>query len=181
LLEAARQLAQAMGEKLFEDHNLFRARFDETAKESGIKLSAADRKAIINAVSWRVETAPPVIASVHKLGKVEVDPIHGHYAATIDGKPVVVEYEADSELRDSEQVPLLENGGIEAFFRREVLPYVSDAWIDKEATKIGYEISFTRYFYKPPQLRSLDTIRQDIALLERESGGLVAEIIGKRD
>ena len=60
-----------------------------------------------------------------------------------------MEYEPDSELRDTEQVPLLEAGGIEAFFRREVLPYVPDAWIDEEATKIGYEISFTRYFYKP--------------------------------
>jgi type I restriction enzyme M protein len=181
LLEAARKLAQTIGDDLFEDHNFFRVKFDKTAKDLSIKLSASDRKAIINAVSWRVETAPPVIATIHKPDKAEVDPIHGSYAfTTIDGNPAVVEYEPDSELRDSEQVPLLENGGIEAFFRREVLPYVSDAWIDERATKIGYEISFTRHFYKPQPLRTLDKIREDIESLEKESGGLLAEIIGKQ-
>jgi type I restriction enzyme M protein len=181
LLEAARQLAQAMGENVFEDHNSFRSEFDKKVKELGIKLSASDRKAIINGVSWRVETAAPVIATVHKPGKVEADPLHGRYAVSIDGKHAVVEYESDSELRDTEQVPLLENGGIEAFFRREVLPYVFDAWIDEGATKVGYEISFTRVFYKPQPLRTLDEIRQEIEVLEKESGGPLAEIIGKQN
>ncbi len=87
------------------------------------------------------------------------------------------EYEPDPELRDTEQVPLLEPGGIEAFFCREVQPYVPDAWIDADATKIGYEISFTRYFYKPQPLRSLDEIRADIEALERETEGLLGEIL----
>ncbi len=90
----------------------------------------------------------------------------------------MVEYEPDSELRDTEQVPLLEDGGIQAFFRREVLPYVPDAWIDEEATKIGYEVSFTRYFYKPQPLRSLDEIRRDIESLQKEAGGLLQSILG---
>ena len=55
-----------------------------------------------------------------------------------------------------EQVPLLEAGGIEAFIRREVLPYTPDAWINEDATKIGYEVSFTRHFYKPQPLRTLE-------------------------
>ena len=68
------------------------------------------------------------------------------------------EYEPDSDLRATEQVPLLEDGGIEAFILREVLPYPPDAWVNNDATKIGYEISFTRHFYKPQPLRTLAQI-----------------------
>src|SRR5207249_3823460 len=138
----------------------------------------ADRKVLLRVVSWRVETAPPIIAKVHKLGKVEADPLRGLFEATVDAKPAVVEYEPDSELRDTEQVPLLEEGGIEAFIRREVLPYVPDAWINDSAVKIGYEASFTRYFYKPQPLRSLDEIHRDIEDLEKETSGLLEEVIG---
>lgn len=95
------------------------------------------------------ESAAPVIKKVHRGKTVGADPLHGLYAVTLDGKAAVVEYEADGNLRDTEQVPLLEEGGIEAFMRREVLPHVPDAWIDAGKTAIGYEISFTRYFYKP--------------------------------
>ena len=108
------------------------------------------------------------------------DPLHGLFAATIDGKPCVVEYEPDSDLRDTEQVPLLEEGGIEAFIHREVLPHAPDAWYDPTSVKIGYEISFTRYFYKPQPLRTLEEIRADILALEKETEGLLGEIIGRR-
>ena len=90
-----------------------------------------------------------------------------------------MEYEPDTDLRDTEQVQLLEEGGIEAFLRREVLPYAPDAWYVFESIKIGYEISFTRYFYKPKLLRSLDEIRADIVALEKETEGLLSEIIGE--
>ena len=93
------------------------------------------------------------------------------------GKHCVVEFEPDSELRDTEQVPLLEPGGIEAFFRREVLPHVPDAWIDTDATKTGYEISFTRYFYQPKPLRTLEEIRADILEVQKEAEGLLDEIL----
>ena len=125
----------------------------------------------------RDEGAPPVIKKIHKRG-AKPGPLHGLFAATISGKPAVVEYEPDSDLRDTEQVPLLEEGGIEAFIKREVLPHVVDGWYDPESAKTGYEISFTRYFYKPQPLRTLDEIRADILALEQESGGLLAEIIG---
>jgi type I restriction enzyme M protein len=72
---------------------------------------------------------------------------------------------------------LLEEGGIDAFVRREVLPYVPDAWIDQDATKIGYELSFTRYFYKPVPRRTLGEIRADIDTLEKETEGLLGEIL----
>jgi len=117
-----------------------------------------------------------VIAKVHKPGKVKADPLHGLFEATVGGKPAIVEYEPDSDLRDTEQVPLLEDGGIEAFIRREVLPYTPDAWIVEADTKIGYEISFTRHFYKPPELRTLARISADILALEQETEGLLSEI-----
>ena len=88
----------------------------------------------------------------------------------------MVEYEPDSELRDYEQIPLLEEGGIEAFIRREVLPCTPDAWLIAADTKIGYEVSFTRHFYQPPVLRTLAEISADILALEQETEGLLNEI-----
>ena len=125
----------------------------------------------------RSETAPPVVKGVHKSG-AEADPLRGLFPAAIGGKPVVVEYEPDPDLRDTEQVPLLEEGGIDAFLRREVLPYAPDAWYAPDSVKVGYEISFTRHFYKPQPMRPLEEIRADILALERETEGLLAEILG---
>ncbi len=173
MVEVATKLREELGDALFEDHNVFRDRVGEALKQADIKLAAADLKQILKAVSWRVETAPPVIAKVHKPGKVKADPLRGMFEATVEGKPAVVEYEADSELRDTEQVPLLEEGGIEAFIRREVLPCAPDTWIAAGATKVGYEISFTRHFYKPQPLRSLEEISADILAIEREAEGLL--------
>ena len=123
------------------------------------------------------ESAPPVIRKIHKKGTAP-DPVHGLFETTINGKPAVVEYEPDTDLRDTEQIPLLEEGGIEAFIRREVLPYAPDAWFVEDSVKSGYEISFTRYFYKPKPMRSLEEIRADILALEKETEGLLDEIIG---
>ena len=178
LVETANALRGEIGDKLFEDHNIFRARVASALDKLKIKLGAAELKIILRAVSWRVETAPPVVAKIHKPGKAKADPLRGFYEATVDGKKCVVEYETDSDLRDTEQVPLLEPGGIEAFIRREVLPYTPDAWLDETATKIGYEVSFTRHFYKPQPLRTLDQIRADIVALEKETEGLLVTITG---
>ncbi len=75
-------------------------------------------------------------------------------------------------------MPLTEAGGINAFFCREVLPHAPDAWIAMDATKIGYEISFARYFYRPAPLRTLDQIRADILALEQQTEGLLHKIVG---
>ena len=123
------------------------------------------------------QTAPPVIRKIHKRG-AEADPLRGLFEATIDGKPAVVEYEPDTDLRDTEQIPLLEEGGVEAFINREVLPYAPDAWYRPESIKTGYEISFTRYFYKPKPMRTLEEIQVDILALEKETEGLLGEIVG---
>ena len=123
------------------------------------------------------EDALPIIKKIHKLD-TEPDPLHGLFETTIDGRPAVVEYEPDSDLRDTEQIPLQEEGGIDAFMRREVLPHAASAWYVESRVKIGYEISFTRYFYKPQPMRSLKEIAADIAALEHETEGLLGEIIG---
>jgi type I restriction enzyme M protein len=86
------------------------------------------------------------------------------------GKP-----KADTSLRDNEDVPLKES--IDEYFKREVLPHVPDAWIDHSRTKLGYEINFTRYFYKYKPLRSLDEIRADIMKLEQETDGMIKTIL----
>ena len=125
----------------------------------------------------RDENAAPIIKRVHPAATVP-DPLHGLFAATIKGKPSVVEYEPDPDLRDTEQIPLLEDGGVRAFLRREVLPYAKDAWYTPSSVKTGYEINFNRHFYKPQPMRSLDEIVADIAALERESEGLLTVLIG---
>ncbi|MEI6386208.1 MAG: class I SAM-dependent DNA methyltransferase [Spirochaetota bacterium] len=173
LVEAATVLRKALGDTLYEDHNYFRSRADAALDKADMRLPAADLKLLLKALSWRVETAAPVIAKVHKPGKAKADPLHGLFEATVAGKACVVEYEPDSDLRDTEQVPLLEEGGIEAFISREVLPYTPDAWIKEEATKIGYEVSFTRHFYKPQPLRTLEEISADILAIEKEAEGLL--------
>jgi len=128
----------------------------------------------------RDEKGFPVINKIHKGKNVKADPLHGIFEVTINGKSCIVEYEPDPDLRDTEQIPLLEDGGIEAFLKREVLPYAPDAWYDPSSVKIGYEINFNRYFYKPKALRSLDEIRADLLAVEKEAEGLLEEILGDR-
>ena len=149
--------------------------------EPGRVYKAAEIKTL-KETAERDESVPPIIKKLHKLG-TRADPLLGRFEAEVDGKTRVVEYEPDSELRDNEQITLTEpagewRDGIEAFIRREVLPYAPDAWIDESKTKIGYEISFTRHFYKPTPLRTLDEIRADIRALEAETENLLAEIVG---
>ena len=124
----------------------------------------------------RNEDAPPVIKRIHKRG-TEADPLRGLFEAQINGRPAVVEYEPNTDLRDTEQIPLLEQGGIEAFLRREVLPYAEDAWYRTDRVKIGYEVSFNRYFYRPQPMRMLEEIRADILALEKETAGLLDDVL----
>ncbi len=144
--------------------------------DPGHAYSAKEIKAMKES-SERSEDAPPVIKKIQKRTAV-ADPLRGLFDVVTGGKPAVVEYEPDPDLRDTEQVPLLEDGGIEAFMEREVLPYAPDAWYVPGSVKIGYEISFTRYFYKPQPLRTLDEISADILALENETEGLLGEIVG---
>lgn len=176
LVELGYLLRSKLGGEPFNDFNLFKEKAEATLKKEGVKLGAADLKALLRGVSRTAPEAAPVIKKVHKLNVT--DPMNGLFPATMSGKQVIVEFEPDTDLRDTEVVPLLEPGGIEAFIEREVLPHAPDAWIDAEKTQIGYEISFTRVFYKPQPLRSLEQIRADIVALEQETDGLLPQIIG---
>ena len=159
------------------DYNRFMSAVAADAGAHGVRLTAKRKTLLRQSLASRDETAERVIKRVHKK-EVEPDPIRGLFTSTFDGRSTVVEYEPDTELRDTEQIPLLEAGGIESFIRREVLPYAPDAWYVPSSVKTGYEISFTRHFYKPQPLRPLEEIRADILALERETDGLIAEIVG---
>lgn len=138
------------------DFNDVKQRFEAALDKLDIGLRAAEFKNLYGAFSTKDPAAEPIIKKKTK---------HG------------IEFEPDPELRDTEQVPLLEEGGIEAFFQREVLPHVHDAWIDHSKTLVGYEISFTRHFYKPRPLRTLDQIRFDLETLQDEAEGLLDQIV----
>ena len=124
----------------------------------------------------RSESGPAVIKRIYKRG-IDADPLRGLFKGSISGQSAVVEYEPDTDLRDTEQVPLLEQDGIEAFLRREVLPYTEDAWYRRDRLKIGYEISFNRYFYKPKPMRTLEEIGADILAMERETDSLISTFL----
>jgi type I restriction enzyme M protein len=170
--------ADVLPEHSYDDFNVFMETLRELAAAGNVKLTAKRLKLVQNTLAERDPGAERVISGNYKLGKLAPDPFHGRYPATIGGKDHIVEYEPDSELRDTEQIPLQEPGGIEAFIRREVLPHAADAWVDDSKTEVGYEISFNRYFYKPQPLRPLDAIRADILALEKETEGLLARILG---
>jgi type I restriction enzyme M protein len=177
LADLVDQVAESTGAGPFMDYNIFLDAVSAWARYADQRMTKSRERLLRDTVTTKDETAQQVLKNIYKPGKVEANPLYGRYAVQVDGKPRVVEYEPDSDLRDTEQIPLLEEGGIEAFFRREVLPYVPDAWIDESKTRVGYEISFNRYFYKPEPLRTLAEIRADIQALERETDGLLDEIL----
>ena len=180
LARAVEAVAEHAGAGPHLDFNLFAEQVEASAAGLGIRMTAKRQKLLMSALGVKAAEAEPVIRKVSKPkagADVDHDALHGSYRTITEGKPVVVEYEPDTDLRDTEQVPFLEDGGIEAFVRREVLPHAPDAWIDVSKTVIGYEISFTRHFYKPQPLRSLDRIKADIRALEQETEGLLEDVL----
>ena len=131
----------------------------------------------LKAENEKDENAAPIIRKVVP-ASAGANPLEGRAIVNLKEKPAVVEYEPDTDLRDTEQIPLLHPGGIEAFLQEEVLPYAPDAWYNPEAVRVGYEINFNRHFYKPQPMRSLEEIRADILALEKETEGLITELIG---
>lgn len=133
-----------------------------------------------SAVKAAMETAPlddwDAFAKATKLKKGQLKKIRPFITKT-DPEAKEVAGEADPELRDTENIPFHYEGGIDAFIEKEVLPYAPDAYVDEKKTKIGYEISFTRYFYKPVKLRDMKDILTTLAELERESEGVMDEIM----
>ncbi len=174
------EVVQTHEEVQFTDYNVFRDILQTACREKSVRWTSTREKQLREKLTYRDERGTPVIKKIHRKG-TEPDPLRGLFPTTINGKPAVVEYEPDSDLRDTEQIPLLEEGGIEAFLKREVLPYAPDAWYLEESVKTGYEISFTRHFYKPKPMRTLEEIRADILALEKETEGLLEEIVGSSE
>jgi type I restriction enzyme M protein len=99
------------------------------------------------------------------------------YITETDPGAKVVEGETDKDLSDEENIPFKYEGGIDAFIENEVKPYAPDAFVDEVKTKIGYAISFTKYFYKPIELRSMTDILADFKALEQEADGVMDTIM----
>ena len=142
----------------------------------GIKMTAKRKRLLQSRLGETDEIADPVVDKVHRTGTL-ADPIRGWYEVGKGRTRRVVEYVADTALRDVELIPLREEGGIVGFLKREVLPYAPDAWYAPQTVKIGYEISFNRYFYKPEPMRTLEEIRAEITAVEREAEGLLGELL----
>ncbi|MEU4218184.1 class I SAM-dependent DNA methyltransferase [Actinoplanes sp. NPDC026623] len=163
-----------------EDFGYFKVAVERPLRLKGVeagRVYSAKEIKNLRASSEVDEEAPPIIKKIHRRG-TQADPLRGLFEAEIHGKPAVVEYEPDADLRGSEQVPIAEPGGIELFLRREVLPYTPDAWYVADSVKTGYEISFTRHFYHPKPLRTLDEIRTEILAIEKETEGRLNDILG---
>ena len=155
VLNEATKLMNFIGKEQHNDFNTFSVLFADAIKDKKLKLDNKAQKAILNAITWKNEDAEAVIKKTEKDGTIL--------------------YEADSDLRDTENVPLDED--IETYFEREVLQHVPDAWIDHSKTVKGYEISFTRYFYNYEPPRSIEEITAEILQLEKETDGILNEIV----
>jgi len=187
ILEAANLLMAEVGNAEFDDFNIFKDKVDEVLKAQKIKLSASELNAILNAVSWYDENAVKVIKKVFKLSGDKLATLLEHLDCSQDQLPdygyfpsgkvsEYITYEPNSDLRDAESVPI--KNKIHRYFLAEVKPHVEEAWINLDSTKIGYEISFNKYFYRHKPLRSLDEVASDIIGLERKAEGLIAQILG---
>lgn len=186
-LNLANTLQKHIGTKVYDDFNLFKIEVEKTIKQQKIKLTSSEKNQILNAVSWYDENANKVIKKVHKLNKEKLKTLLEHldckenqlndfgYYKT-EKTAEYIEYEVQTDLRDSENIPLKDN--IHTYFLKEVKPHVNEAWINLNSTKIGYEISFNKYFYKHKPLRSIEEVTKDILSLEEQSDGLIKEILG---
>ncbi|MCZ2102599.1 MAG: type I restriction-modification system subunit M [Chitinophagales bacterium] len=186
LLATATLLLQKIGSDEYTDFNVFSAKVDEVLKAEKIKLSASEKNQIFGTVSWYDETAEKVIKKTEKLSGEKLEKLLSHLDCTAEQLPdfgyfasgkkdEYIIYETQTDLRDSENVPL--NESIHDYFLREVKPHVAEAWIDLDKTKIGYEISFNKYFYQHKPLRSIEEVSEEILALDKESDGLIMEIL----
>ena len=183
LMQIAQNLMRTIGTDVYMDYNVFVDKIDKAAKQIAQKPTAAQLKTIARAMSVTDPEAAPVIKKIHKANSKDIQELTDVYGIVEDrlsdygyssaGKGYV-EYESDSDLRDTEKIPVKED--IYEYFQREVRPYVDDAWINLPPTKIGCEISFNKYFYKPAPLRSLEENERDIRELDKQSQGFIQSL-----
>jgi len=190
LVDTAFMLKEKIGTDEYDDFNIFKSEVEKVLKEQKIKLSPAEKNAILNAVSWYDENAKKVIKKVSKISGEKLEKLLNHLGCKeeqlgnfgyykTDKENEYIEYESDTDLRDSENIPLKDE--IHNYYLREVKPHVEEAWINLDSVKIGYEISFNKYFYKHKPLRSIEEVTADILELEKQSEGLIKEILGLND
>jgi len=177
LAQTVDRVAAKLGPGPHMDFPEFMHELREDAERHNVRVPARRAQRLRRELAEKDENAEPLIKKKLDQAEVQADAFRGLYDEEVAGEPCVARYAPDPGLRDTEQVPLLEEGGVEAFFRREVLPHVPDAWVDRRKTQIGYEISFTRHFYKPTPLRSLDEIKADLEALQAEAEGLLDQIV----
>lgn len=186
LYDAALTLWKHIGDDAYMDFNAFTSLVDDVIKQHKLGLGAAEKKAILSAISSYDAEAEKVIKKIEKvsgdkkaqllnhLGCTEEQlPLFGYFPTARAGEYTI--YETESDLRDSEQIPLDES--IITYFEREVQPHVTETWINLDSVKIGYEISFNKYFYKHTPLRSLDEVKEDLLALEAQADGLLHDIL----
>jgi len=173
----AKQLQQATGTAQHDDMNTY----DAVLKATDISLDANEKKQITQAVSWKNPNAEKVIKKIHKS---KANSIYGLF--DVGGR--TIEYQVDGDLRDFENVALDPTQSVnalnEAYFRKEVQPYVPDAWIDvtkvdeqdKEIGIVGYEIPFNRHFYEYQPPRDLAEIDTDLDAVSTEIMQLLREV-----
>ena len=184
LMEAAKALHKDVGNDVYMDYAVFADKIETASKKLGLNISSANLKTIARAMSVSDPAAKPVVKKEHKSNAKNLEELENtfhikkehfaDYGYFKTDKSKFIEYESDSELRDSEKIPVKEN--IYTYFQREVRPYVDDAWINISSTKIGCEISFNRYFYKPITLRSLEENQTDILAIDQESQGYIKSL-----
>lgn len=167
-LDELKETTENFGDaKLYKDRAVFLPVFAKAIADLEFTLSARQKKLVLDLLSERDQTA-----EICRDRNGDAEP--------------------DTELRDYENIPLreipqkdssgedaIDRDTIEEYFACEVLPHVADAWIDWDKTKVGYEINFTKYFYKYKPLRNLDDIRRDILALERETEGMIKQVVDK--
>ena len=184
LMDTALKLMHAIGNEVYMDYNVFADKIAKANKEKKIGASAPQLKTIARAMSETDPAAAPVIKKEYKANSSDLitltdvygisDSLFADYGYALTEKGTYVEYEPDSDLRDTEKIPVKED--IYGYFQREVRTYVDDAWISLSQTKIGCEISFNKYFYKPAPLRTLEENEHDILELDKQSQGFIQSL-----
>ena len=184
LVEMAEKIMQRVGTDVWMNFNSFIDQVTAAAKEIDKKVKATTVNAIARAMSETCEEADPVVKKIHKRGSKDVERLMftygipserlSDYGLIADDKGNYVEYESDSDLRDSEKICVKED--IYDYFQREVRPYVADAWINIPATKIGCEISFNKYFYKYVQPEDPQKIADELLEMETDLETFMKEV-----
>lgn len=210
IYQMAAELLNEFGDKQYDNFNEFKEEVDLTIKSQAelkkalkqevIKVTPAEKKAILDTVSWYDENAEKVIKKVVKFKQEKLDELLHHLGCkqadlndfgyySTDAKNEFTTYEPNTDLRDAESVPLTyvskniqennaNNSEIHQYFLDEVQPHVGEAWINLDSTKIGYEVSFNKYFYQHKSLRTMGEVANNIISLERKAEGLISDILG---